>query len=532
VPATATSGVYTNTTSNLTATVSGIDVTGNVAEDDLAVAGVLFSKSFVDDPVLPGGTATLEFNITNLDTTLEVSGMVFTDDLSSTLSGLTATSLPPDGFCGAGSTLTGTTFLVFTGGALPALGSCTFSVTVVVPVGAADDSYRNTTSQLTTSFGAVPPATDVLVVESDLLSMSKEFTDDPVIPGAIATLEFTLTNLDDTNPISNIAFSDDLDAAISGLVATGLPVNVCGGTLSGTDVLIFSNGSLAAGETCTLSTAILVPTPLTPGDYENTTSEITGEIGGLVVTGAPASDTLVVNSLILTKSFAMTPTVIAGEEAIMSFSIMNPSTDTQTRISFDDDIDAFIAGAIRTGTPLVGECGVSSILSGTDFITFSDGELGPGASCSFDVTIAIPSETGPGDYLNTTSEVIQAGLLAGNPASATLTVLLPVLDADNDGVLDDVDVCLNTVIPESVPTQKLKPNRYALVDDDTIFDVGASGKGGKSGTGPDIFTIEDTGGCSCEQIIDAVELGNGHTKFGCSLGAMRDWVELLNTPSP
>jgi len=45
------------------------------------------------------------------------------------------------------------------------------------------------------------------------------------------------------------------------------------------------------------------------------------------------------------------------------------------------------------------------------------------------------------------------------------------------------------------------------------------------GTGPEAaFTVQDTGGCSCTQIVDALGLGEGHRKFGCSLGVMRGWV--------
>ena len=41
------------------------------------------------------------------------------------------------------------------------------------------------------------------------------------------------------------------------------------------------------------------------------------------------------------------------------------------------------------------------------------------------------------------------------------------------------------------------------------------------------YSTEDTGGCSCEQIIDALGLGKGHLKHGCSNGAMSTWVERL-----
>ncbi len=49
--------------------------------------------------------------------------------------------------------------------------------------------------------------------------MTKSFTDDPVNAGGTVTLEFTITN-SDTEAASNIAFTDDLDAALTGLVAT------------------------------------------------------------------------------------------------------------------------------------------------------------------------------------------------------------------------------------------------------------------------------------------------------------------------
>lgn len=102
------------------------------------------------------------------------------------------------------------------------------------------------------------------------------------------------------------------------------------------------------------------------------------------------------------------------------------------------------------------------------------------------------------------------------------------LDADNDedgdGVCGDVDVCAGTTLPEDVPTVRLGVNRFADVDGDGIFDtVKSCGKGPKRS-----YTIADTGGCSCEQIIEAMNLGNGHRKFGCSIGVMDNWVDSVN----
>jgi hypothetical protein len=93
-------------------------------------------------------------------------------------------------------------------------------------------------------------------------------------------------------------------------------------------------------------------------------------------------------------------------------------------------------------------------------------------------------------------------------------------DDDCDGVLNSDDLCADTSIPEGVPTVELGVNRWALVDDDGNFETRLpAGKGHKRS-----YSISDTGGCSCEQIIEEMGLGAGHTKFGCSISAMNDWI--------
>jgi hypothetical protein len=96
-------------------------------------------------------------------------------------------------------------------------------------------------------------------------------------------------------------------------------------------------------------------------------------------------------------------------------------------------------------------------------------------------------------------------------------------DGDGDGVLDVLDYCPGTVLPESVPTTgQLKPNHWALTDDDSMFDTTVTGSGPQQG-----YSTADTAGCSCRQIIEAQGLGKGHSKYGCSIGEMDAWVELV-----
>jgi hypothetical protein len=93
-------------------------------------------------------------------------------------------------------------------------------------------------------------------------------------------------------------------------------------------------------------------------------------------------------------------------------------------------------------------------------------------------------------------------------------------DPDGDGVCTGRDLCADTALPESVPTVRLLVNHFADVDGDGVFDtVAPNGKGPQR-----YYTLEDTYGCSCEQIIEELGLGNGHRKHGCSIGAMDRWI--------
>ncbi len=102
-------------------------------------------------------------------------------------------------------------------------------------------------------------------------------------------------------------------------------------------------------------------------------------------------------------------------------------------------------------------------------------------------------------------------------------VLYLLKDEDGDGVPDASDYCPGTTVPESVPTVRLGTNRWALVDDDGYFDT----KTPNSKPPKRCYSLQDTAGCSCEQIIEALHLGKGHEKFGCSNGVMDHWVEVV-----
>jgi hypothetical protein len=114
--------------------------------------------------------------------------------------------------------------------------------------------------------------------------------------------------------------------------------------------------------------------------------------------------------------------------------------------------------------------------------------------------------------------------LAANPDQSDLDgdgqgdVCDACTDEDFDTVCRQDDVCPATVLPEA-PSVSLGVWRWMDTNGDGVFDTTPSG-----GQGPKrSYTMADTAGCSCTQIIAALNLGSGHSKFGCSISAMDEW---------
>ena len=431
---------YPSTTSEVTSTVSGISVTSPAALDDLTIASIDFTAEFWDDPSIPGDTATLRFTLNNVSTH-DATNIIYTYNLNSTLTNLTAVEPLPIEPCGAGSSISliGTTFLNFTGGNLTAetdlaeTDECTFDVTVQVPGGTAAGTYTSTSSNLTATLNGnaviVPPAADVLTVQTEWLALTKAFTEDSVIPGNTAEMTFTLTNLHPHETVSNIFFTDDLENVLSGLAAEGLPLNdMCGDGSSlafddFTGVLTFSGGSLDAEASCEFTVGLPIPADTSPVTLINTTSEVAGEIMGLPVIGSLASDEIRVETLGFSETFIQQGPTPAGETVTLSITIANLDAVLPiSGIAFTNDLDNTLSGLRAQGLPQYDICGTGSVLSGTSFLTFSEGSLAAAASCTFDIQLLIPGTAAAGDYLNTTSDLTSNGIIVSSAVSATMEV--------------------------------------------------------------------------------------------------------------
>ena len=262
---------------------------------------VLFTSDFIGDPVAPGGTATHRFTINNTSAE-DLTITFFTENLQASLTGLAASGPVSSDTCGG--TISGTTFLIYTGGSVLAGQSCVIEVPVTAPVGAAGGIYPVSTSSLSVSLattGAVvvdPAVSNFEVAGAEgtgTIDFTKEFTNDPAGPGDQVTLEFTI-NAAGSFTTTGLSFTDDLDATLSGLVSSsGTQTDVCGtgSSLSGTSLLTLTGGNLGQDESCTFTVTVDVPGGATAGDYINTTSTLAAtrsDVGAVTI--AAATDTL------------------------------------------------------------------------------------------------------------------------------------------------------------------------------------------------------------------------------------------------
>ncbi len=362
----------------LTAVLSGILSLPAAAQSP----GLSLSKSFLGGTAVAGGTVTLQFELSLAESASgNATGISFTDDLSTAMPGLVATGLPATDVCGAGSQLSGTNLLSFTGGSLAQGGLCFFSVVLTVPAGAVPGTYTNVTSGVDALVDGSPvqvsPALADLLVSP--LTFSKSFTDDPAVAGGAVTLSFTISNDTLNLAATGLTFSDDLDAVLLGLAATGLPANdVCGAgsQLSGTGTITMSGGSLPAGTSCTFAVTLAVPTGVATGEYPNFTSALTGTLDGSPVSIPRTTDSLsIIEPLSFSKEFLDDPATPGGQVSLR-FTLSNADQARPvTGIAFNDDLATVLTGLSAVGLPAADVCGAGSLLAGTTNLSFTGGTV-------------------------------------------------------------------------------------------------------------------------------------------------------------
>ncbi|MFZ5962233.1 autotransporter outer membrane beta-barrel domain-containing protein [Thalassococcus sp. BH17M4-6] len=424
------SGIFTNTAGPVFENPGSLQVSAPATDtlQILPTETVLFSKEFVGSPTAPGAQISLRYTLENTSATSAATINFFSDNLSGALPGLQRSGAPLSDTCGG--TASGTTSLTYTGGSIPAAGSCVIDIPLSVPANAPDGIYSSTSTILAVSVGGssqnVPGAFDRLVVNASPLVFSKAFAADAVNPDSEVGLVFTIEN-PGALPVTDIAFTDDLSSMLTGAVfGPNLIINgSCGTpTSSGlnTTALFLGNIAVAAGSTCQITAFVRTPANASAGTKTNVTSALTGRIGTGTVGAEPArAEVRVADPTALRFFQSFTGPSTATGTVGLEVSIINPSTVDVTDLAFTQDLDAALSGLVLISVD-ANPCGASSSLTGTSFLTFTGGSVAPGGTCTFVATLGVPAGAAAGTYPVISSPLTQGGLERSAAASANLVI--------------------------------------------------------------------------------------------------------------
>lgn len=335
---------------NLGAATAGLTVTALMS----------VTKAFAVDTAIASATygiTTMTIVITN-NSGAAASGLSFTDTFPANLQVATtptATNTCTGSFQSSADNVTwgavtaGHRYIRLTGGAIGiAGGSCTLTVRVVTTSGGG--IYTNQTSGVTsTTPSGTGAASNIARLTPPVLS--KAFLPTTIGTGKVSTMTFTVLNVDPTQALSNLSFTDAYPAGIDSAgnatakFVNATPVsftNTCGGTMqSSTDGTTWgamtaahtyfriTGVSVATGGSCTLAIAV---TATAEASYPN----ITGKVVTTQGVGATASDVLYVEVL-PTVAKAFTPsTILFGAASTMSFVVTNNYSNTVSGLAFSD----------------------------------------------------------------------------------------------------------------------------------------------------------------------------------------------------
>ena len=387
----------------------------------------------------PGASLTLDFQIRNVNRENDITALSFTNDLNATLSGLVATSLPSTGFCGSGSTISGSSTLSISNVSLASGASCEFSITVLVPANAAAGNYTNTTSTINLTLGTATtlPAvsTTLRVFAAPSLTISTSGTS--LVAGDNFTSTFTLTNTDSANSVTGISFFMDIAQVLpSGAIVTLPSANSCGTgstftnspTNDTTARLSVSSASLAPGASCNFSVVFSTPVDTVTGTYTFTTTTGNGTINGSSVPISPVSTSVTVEAAPGVSMALSSTTVVPGGSFDIQFNVNHSASSAgdATNGAFSLDLNSVVNGMQVSSDAQSNFCGTGSSASGTGILSVSGLTLSPDTTCQFTVTVSVPNDNTIVGSKTLTTTALTANVsslnLTGSTRSATLLI--------------------------------------------------------------------------------------------------------------
>jgi LPXTG-site transpeptidase (sortase) family protein len=444
VSVTGDSGLYTQTNGNPNMIPAGPGGTGSLRTDqgvtngsparaDLSIQPVALAKDFSAGSIVAGGNTTLTITLQN-PTSADIVGVNISDVVDNTLPGLeivagtegtTCVTVGPPAHTLSVDTTTQTISL--TNGTipartapLPAVGTCTITVTVQAPLTISNTATTRTNTIPPGALTQSPPGVTNILHVSDTITVNpaltgtKSYSPTTVALNGISTVTIRLTNNSATD-LTGVNFTDTLPA---NLTVSGTPApSQCGGAITSTaNSVTLAGGTIAANSNCTITFDVTSSVPGSGTTYEN--SIPAGDIttaqcdatqcvgnGSTIRTG---TDLTVVNAsqlpVTVGKSFATSP-IQPGQTTRLRITITAPVDTGISGINITDNLPSglIIATPNPPTIPAPSEnCpgGTLTAVAGTGIISFSNlstDTLNAGANCRIDVYV---TSTIPGAYEN------------------------------------------------------------------------------------------------------------------------------------
>lgn len=267
-------------------------------------------------------------------------------------------------------------------------------------------------------------------------SIISAVANNPVAASGLAEFTYTILNPDRSDAASGLTFTADYNSLIAGAtvesVSSAAPCGV-GSTGTGSGTFTLAGGNIGAGERCSFSVNVRLPSSATPGNHSADTSTLTGTLGGAGFSSAGSTSNLAVTALAAVQLTAsQSPSSAApGETVAIRYDLTNPNaSDALSNISFRDfsyimatELPAFV---VDTNT-----CGGSHAIQTpssaypTGHLLHSGAFLSAGASCVVILETTLADDFTFGTYTSPITEVQATGggtALFGADASYDTTV--------------------------------------------------------------------------------------------------------------
>ncbi len=381
-----TPGIKNNVTSNVSSNEGG---SGATASDSLTViAPPTISKAFGTQTIPLNGTTTLQFQITNPNAAVDLTGVAFTDTMPSGLSVLSSPA-PVIAGCGSGALAGFPTAVNLTGATVSAGSTCTITVTVTGTMAGTQNNLTGKVSSTEGGAGSTAAASVTVIAPPTII---KAFGAQTIQLNGTTTLKFTIQNPNSLT-LTAVAFTDAMPSGLT-VVSTPAPVlNGCGpGTLSGLPTAVNLSGATIAGSSSCVVTVTVQGT--TVGLQNNVTGNVSSTEGGTGAT-ASASVTVIAPDLTATKTDSVNNSTTIGNNWTWTIHVANTGNadavfPTGSTI-LNDNLQSL---GITYGAPSVGNttgtisgpinCAISAA---TLTCTANGAPVTIGAASAFDVTV-------------------------------------------------------------------------------------------------------------------------------------------------